>query len=576
MKVGAPTEFTGARTQVEPFILQCRIVFAIDHEKWTSQHKRLMYIVSYMKGPAFEFIQPYLKDYLEHLSPVEDRKDSTRAILRTSDTLFQEIRSTFGYGNEQQEAERAIQNIRQRNSAAKYKAEFQILVAKLNWNDEAIAAQFYQGLKENIKDEIAKGDRPTTFKGMSDLAIKIDTRIWERQLERKGNFPPVGANRKVQREPPEWRDNYYGLQKMQLDATKGKPSPRKGWQGKPGPRTGQRKKPFDKSNLACHNCGQKGHFARECLSRKQRHELQGTTPRGTIAATKQDSHAGMSWTACYEDTCTIHRSDKEGSGWWPKGPKAQKMCVLRTMEATTTPEDTEEDTSEEESAEEEESSENEQGSSLAMTNDEVLTFTMEGHGEAMQMFTAIARHYEEVFPRVGDKRYLHPHQLERLLQQLRTMFWGHRLVKVQYDHATFVQEYPPLGSKFVPNGYLTPAGILVTNDLRSTLTQLKKHYRTEQGAQTLLGRIDTGTYHEVQQRAERQRHNEQVTRRFCQFRRQTGDTRLLTYEQWQELQGATPPPSLPLIPEELVRKSPMYRSYRDPTPVDDTDGSGNE
>jgi len=85
-------------------------------------------------------------------------------------------------------------------------------------------------------------------------------------------------------------------------------------------------------------------------------------------------------------------------------------------------------------------------------------------------------------------------------------------VKVQYDHATFVQEYPPLGSKFMPNGYLTPAGVLVTNDLRTALTQLKKYY-------------------EVQQRAERQRHNEQVARRLYQFRQQTGDTRLLTYEQ---------------------------------------------
>ncbi|KAK5678559.1 hypothetical protein LTS10_009003 [Elasticomyces elasticus] len=107
-------------------------VFAIDYDKWNSQHKRLMYIISYIKGSAFEFIQPHLKDYLGHLSKLEDRKDSTRRILRSDDSLYKELRSTFGYGNEQLEAERAIQNIRQRGSTAKYKAEFQILVARLN------------------------------------------------------------------------------------------------------------------------------------------------------------------------------------------------------------------------------------------------------------------------------------------------------------------------------------------------------------------------------------------------------------------------------------------------------------
>ena len=139
-KVGNPVEFTGGRNQVEPFILQCQLVFALDQDKWTGNHKKLMYIISYMKGPAFEFIQPHLKDYLEHLSVITDRKESTRRILHADASLYKEIRSTFGYGNEQQEAERAIQGIRQRTSAAKYKAEFQILAAKLGWNNEALAA----------------------------------------------------------------------------------------------------------------------------------------------------------------------------------------------------------------------------------------------------------------------------------------------------------------------------------------------------------------------------------------------------------------------------------------------------
>jgi hypothetical protein len=62
---------------------------------------------------------------------------------------------------------------------AKYKAEFQTLVVKTSWNDEAIIAQFYRGLKEQIKDEIARRERPTTPKGMYDLTMKIDERFYE-------------------------------------------------------------------------------------------------------------------------------------------------------------------------------------------------------------------------------------------------------------------------------------------------------------------------------------------------------------------------------------------------------------
>jgi hypothetical protein len=61
-------------------------------------------------------------------------------------------------------------------------------VVKTSWNDEAIIAQFYRGLKEQIKDEIACGERPTTPKGMYDLAMKIDERFYEQQIEKKGVY----------------------------------------------------------------------------------------------------------------------------------------------------------------------------------------------------------------------------------------------------------------------------------------------------------------------------------------------------------------------------------------------------
>jgi hypothetical protein len=61
------------------------------------------------------------------------------------------------------------------------------LVVKTSWDDNAITSHFYRGLKDMIKDEIARRDsRPATFQEMYEVALKIDERIYERQIEKKG------------------------------------------------------------------------------------------------------------------------------------------------------------------------------------------------------------------------------------------------------------------------------------------------------------------------------------------------------------------------------------------------------
>ncbi|RPB14710.1 hypothetical protein P167DRAFT_533704 [Morchella conica CCBAS932] len=39
---------------------------------------------------------------------------------------------------------------------------------------------------------------------------------------------------------------------------------------------------------------------------------------------RESQHGSMSWTACYDDSCRIHFSDKEGSGWFPKAPRRRR------------------------------------------------------------------------------------------------------------------------------------------------------------------------------------------------------------------------------------------------------------
>jgi len=391
IKVNAPQEFYGVRNKFEMFRMQCLLAIEMGGAKLNSDRKKMLYIVSYLRGPAYDWIHPHFKDYLEN-APAQ-QKESTKRLFREPQALFDEMEETFDYGNETLEAERDIQALRQKSSAAKYKAEFQVLAVKVEWNDEALASQFYKGLKDVVKDEIARYDRPTGLKEMYDLAVKIDGRMYERQLEKKGRFPVAGANQGRRREVPAWRDDYYGLQKMQIDATRqGKPgsNSNKKRQGANRGNPPQTKGASDMSKVECYECGKKGHYARDCSARKQRHELQGSgqnksrdrasfratrgqgkendaeverieynryapggatpetiqepprveslkatqgrgaydTTREQIANDIQDTHGLLSWTACYDDSCDIHLGDKMGSGYFPSR-RRQSICFSR-------------------------------------------------------------------------------------------------------------------------------------------------------------------------------------------------------------------------------------------------------
>ena len=62
-----------------------------------------------------------------------------------------------------------------------------------------------------MKDEITRSDRLDTLYEMITLAIKIDNRYYERQLECKGQYNP-GFGKKAKNQP-------YYPRKMELDTT---------------------------------------------------------------------------------------------------------------------------------------------------------------------------------------------------------------------------------------------------------------------------------------------------------------------------------------------------------------------
>ncbi|ELR05657.1 hypothetical protein GMDG_07500 [Pseudogymnoascus destructans 20631-21] len=121
-----------------------------------------------------------------------------------------------------------------------------------NWGDEAICDQFYAGLKDHVKDEISRSDKPDDLREMIELAQKIDNRHYKRQLEKKGGPPSQDWTQKRRQTKSHWP------QPMELDATF-KPN------GKP--HNPNKERQFQER--LCFNCNKPGHIARNCRQSKK-------------------------------------------------------------------------------------------------------------------------------------------------------------------------------------------------------------------------------------------------------------------------------------------------------------------
>ncbi|TLD05658.1 Cytochrome P450 monooxygenase-like protein [Venturia nashicola] len=534
-KVNPPSEFSGQRNQVKTFKLQCLTYLHLNNDKLNTDRKRLLFLTSYLRAAAYEWILPHLEDYLEYPDAVH-QKATTRAIMADPATFFTELQTTFGYGSERMEAERALQSIQQRGPVSKYKAEFLTLVVKTNWDDNAIASHFYRGLKDAIKDEIARRDtRPATAQEMYEVALKIDERFYERQMEKKG-FYPGRANTKAPREVPAWRDNYYGLQKMQIDATNGKPGSGKK-NNKKGRNPQATKGTKDKSKVECYACHQKGHYSNECKARKQTHDLQksgqkqqfnatkgkknkppivenaksaddsdgetriesfrATTGRGAydlnganIAEHAKDSHAALTWTACYDDGCAIHYSDKYDSGYWPVRA-TRSVCrtlgqpgqVVRYPAGYPPQQDsTSEDEDEEDSSEEEGEVSEIESEEPEVVGTTEFTRTADSNDVIHRVLAMTWESKSLVFPwnADGDEQLVNESEFWIMVGKIRAILWNMPHEKHSVDHLRIVQEFPPLGSQFTDRGgYFTPTDICISRSLRTQVMDLKRAYALE-------------------------------------------------------------------------------------------------
>ncbi|XP_037833528.1 uncharacterized protein LOC112450623 isoform X3 [Kryptolebias marmoratus] len=188
-KLPPPENFTGEAKQCRPFLTQCEIHFQLQPSSFPTERAKIAYVISLLSGRA------------KLWGTAEWQRDSL--FCYNYKDFAAELRRVFDPIAPERDAARGLFSLRQgRRSVTDYIIEFHTLAADSHWNDPALTDVFFQGLREEIKDELATRERPVDLRSMEDLATRIDLRLSERRRERQGRILSNSANWQFKSFPP--------------------------------------------------------------------------------------------------------------------------------------------------------------------------------------------------------------------------------------------------------------------------------------------------------------------------------------------------------------------------------------
>ena len=247
-------------------------------------------MINYLRESAFNWIRSHLKKIIN--IKIEDQESDAKKIFVNMNNFVKSLRRMFENVDAKRIAKRQLYQLRQIEFAFTYVVMFQSIAFNIQWDDYSQTSQFYQRLKKEIKNDIARKERSISLRTMIETAVKIDNRLYERRMKKINKKIIYEKTTKVK-----VKDDSYESKSMKIDAI--------------------RKKSFKRNNnrsnekefsVKCYNCDTEEHIARNCSkSKKSRSKLK----IAAIQIKSKNDHDDLNWTFCYNDTCWTHLSEKE-------------------------------------------------------------------------------------------------------------------------------------------------------------------------------------------------------------------------------------------------------------------------
>ena len=194
IKISPPDKFLEKQRMLSSFLTQLDTYIHLNYIMFRKKADKVLYASFYLRFNAFNWFELTLWDYMKNEK--KDRDDKINKIFTSLEKFKKQIRIVFEIIDQKRTAERKICNIVQKGAAVTYAVNFQRHAAYMNWDDTALTAQYYKGLKNFIKDKISCSEWPSTLVKMIKKSVIIDNWAYKRSMEKsQKNYVSLKANK---------------------------------------------------------------------------------------------------------------------------------------------------------------------------------------------------------------------------------------------------------------------------------------------------------------------------------------------------------------------------------------------
>ena len=166
IKVWDPDTFDGSNPcKLHDFLVSCNLHFHDRPQVFASDEKRILFILSYLKGSALSWFEPRLNDPTKSAHWMWDYP-----------AFLSELEDNFGPHDPVGNAEKSLHKLTMKKGAriVKYNINFWELTSRVSWNEAALHDRYFRRLPLCLCSEVMQGGKPTTLAALRLKAQDAD------------------------------------------------------------------------------------------------------------------------------------------------------------------------------------------------------------------------------------------------------------------------------------------------------------------------------------------------------------------------------------------------------------------